>query len=70
MEADGLFHNLLGKAFDENFNDVRERLDISERELSDRIGQYLQNKDNFAERLDYRDPHCKDGIYVMAGADA
>jgi hypothetical protein len=68
--ADGLFHNLLGKAFDENFNDVRERLDISDRELGNRIEQYLQNKDNFAKRLDYRDPHCKDGIYVMAGADA
>ena len=70
VEADGLFHNLLGKAFDENFNDVRQRLDISDSELSDRIEQYLQDKDRFAKRLDYRDPHCKDGIYVMAGADA
>ena len=70
VDVADLFHNLLGKAFDENFNDVQERLDISDRELSDRIGQYLQGKNEFAKRLDYSDPHCKDNIYVMKGANA
>ncbi len=70
VDANDLFHNLLDKAFGEKFNDVLERLDISDSELDDRIKRYLQDKDSFAKRLDYRDPHCKDDIYVMADANA
>ncbi len=68
-KADGLFHDLLGKAFEEAFKDVRECLGISTRELDDLVEQYLNDKDNFAKRLDYRDPHCKDAIYVMTATD-
>ena len=70
VETDDLFHSLLSKAFDENFKDVRECLGMSESELNDSIEQCLQNKDGFAKRLDYSDPHCKDDIYVMDGANA
>lgn len=65
-----LFHSLLKEAFDENYKDVQEHLGISDSELDDRIDKHLQNKGGFAKPLDYRDPHCKDDIYVMANANA
>ena len=70
VDANDLFHNLLSRAFDENFNDVRERLGISDDELNDRISRYLEDKDSFATSLDYSDAHLKDHIYVMVGANA
>ena len=70
VNVDDLFHSLLSKVFKENFEDVQKRLGISVSELEDRIFEHLQNKDGFAKPLDYSDPHCKDSIYVMAGADA
>jgi hypothetical protein len=70
VNVDDLFHSLLSEASEENFKDVQKRLGISDSELDDRIGKHLQNKDGFAKPLDYSDPHCKDDIYVMDGANA
>ena len=65
-----VFHSLLSEAFGESFNKERQHLDISEEELDGRIYEHLQDKDRFAKPLNYRDPHCKDDIYVMDGANA
>ena len=71
VNVDDLFHSLLSEAFEENFKDVQKHLGISDSELDDRIGKHLQNKDGFAKPLEgYSDPHCKDDIYVMDGANA
>ena len=70
VNVDDLFHSLLSKAFKKNFEDVQKRLGIDVSELDDRIIKHLQNKDGFAKPLDYSDPHCKDDIYVMDGANA
>lgn len=70
VNVDDLFHSLLSKAFKENFEDVQKRLGISASELDDRIVKHLEDKDGFAKPLGYSDPHCKDDIYVMDGANA
>ena len=64
------FNPLLEETFKKNRADVEKCLGISDSELDDRIGKHLQNKDGFAKPLDYSDPHCKDDIYVMDGANA